>query len=187
MKIFNYGIKKIEQGKFINPSFVNEKNNKINGGIWASKQTELYSDWFVITLYVPQLLPQNSTVEGNIIHLKDNANILTLTKENYKEYTSKNILDFNKLKKFDVVHFSKSLMDLKKFEAYYFECYQILNYKAIENVEKCDMDTNYILSDDFKEKASKIFDIYLQHVKQTDVFKEIFELVQKMRAENEKI
>lgn len=173
MQIFNYGIKEFEKDKFITPTTVNKFTNKINGGLWGCPQNDLYSNWFVLTLFVPQLVPKDQTVVGNVITIKDNAKVLNLTIDNYKNYTNKGILDFNKIKDFDIIHFTESIIDVKQFESYYFDSYQILNINSIENVEKCDMDIKYIMSTEFKEKANDLFKNTIKHLKTTNVYKNI--------------
>lgn len=158
MKIFNYGIKNINEEKFIIPTRVNEQSNKVNGGLWGCPKNDLYSDWFVLTLFVTELVPKDHVVTdnlltGNLITIKDDAKVLTLTKDNYNSYIEKGKLIFDKLKGFDVIHFTKDIMDLKEFEAYYFESYQILNYSSIEKIEKYNMDVDYITSEEFVKKS----------------------------------
>lgn len=173
MEIFNYGIKEFDKRKFIIPTKVNNFVNKVNGGIWGCPKNDLYSDWFVLTLFVPELVSKDQKVVGSIISIKENAKILNLTINNYKYYTLKGILEFEKIKDFDVIHFSEDIIQIKQFESYYFESYQILNYDAIEYIKECDMDIEYIMSNEFKQKANKIFKKTLKHLKTTNVYKNI--------------
>lgn len=168
---FNYGIDTYDKAKFKQVDKVMDDVNKLSGGIWCCPKNDVYSNWFVLTLYCPCLVDSNQKIVGNNIKLKDNSSILTLTTNNYKEYTKNEILDLSKLKNIDAILFTQDLVDnIKSFESYYFESLQILNDDCIESIEKEKMNVEYILSEEFKEKANEIFCTILTKLQGTDVF-----------------
>ncbi|HDJ1466749.1 TPA: hypothetical protein PPO51_002494 [Clostridioides difficile] len=167
---FTYGIGEISKEKFKKPNGVSTQN-KIKGGLWCCPKNEFYSEWFVITLACPDLVRDPIPYD---IDIYSNANILKLTSENIDFYTDSNrYIDFNKVKSYDVIHFSKDLVEnIKQFESYYVESLQILNFDIISYKESY-IDENYVLSEDFRKKAMPIVEKMYASLLQTDVFKMI--------------
>lgn len=163
MELFNYGLGIVEEKNFIKP-------NKVNGGLWLCPKTELYSDWVVLTFYIPKLV-KDPWLIGNTIILKDNVKMAHIDKDNHKEFMKNNCLDFDICKEYDILHFDENLIEIKEFEAYYFECYQILNFECIKNIIIEKLDTNKIISTEYLLKSKIIFNKIIKHLETTEVFK----------------
>ncbi|MCC0752647.1 hypothetical protein KGF47_18165 [Clostridioides sp. ZZV13-5731] len=167
---FTYGIGEISKEKFKRPYAVS-KQNKIQGGLWCCPKNEVYSDWFVLTLACPQLVRDPVPYD---IEILSNAKILKLTQENINLYTDSNKhIDFEKIKEFDVLHFTKELVEnVKEFEAYYVESIQILNFDIMTFKESY-IDEEVVLSNEFREKMNPLIEKILNAILKTDVFQKI--------------
>lgn len=171
--LFTYGIGEISKGKFRKPNEIS-KQNKINGGLWCCpKHHELYSEWFILTLANPQLVAGKITIPYDI-EINENAKVLKLTAENINLYTKNDgYIDFNKIKEYDAIHFTKELIEnVKEFESYYVESIQILNFDVIHYKESY-IDKEYIQSEEFAKKGFAVLDRIYASLQKTDVFKSI--------------
>lgn len=171
---FTYGIGELSKDKFKKPSFVNNKLNKIQGGLWCCpKHNELYSEWFILTLANPKLTAGKITIPYDI-EIDENAKILKLTIENINLYTDYNgYINFDKIKEYDVLHFTKDLVEnVKKFESYYVESIQILNF-AVMHYKESYIDKEYIQSEEFVKKGFAVLDRIYASLQKTDIFKTI--------------
>ncbi|MBY2477534.1 hypothetical protein KWV16_11645 [Clostridioides difficile] len=168
---FTYGIGEISKNKFKKPHGVSEQN-KIQGGIWCCpKHHELYSEWFILTLANPQLTAGKITIPYDI-EINENAKILKLTTENINLYTnSDGYIDFNKIKEYDALHFTKELVEsVKRFESYYVESIQILDFDVMQYKESY-IDKEYIQSEEFVKKGFAVLDRIYAALQKTDAFK----------------
>ena len=175
MSIINFGIYQYKEEEFETPCFVEKDTNKINGGIWACPENEYYSDWIAIAPFIAVLTSPNALMCSSRIVLKREAKRLTLTPENYKNFTDENdTLLFEKIKDFDCIHFSKALVEeVEAFEAYYVESYQILNLECIHDVYFIELDLDYMKSEVYVRYAFKRVADVMKHVMNTSICKEL--------------
>lgn len=157
MRVFNYGINQIEVEAIETPTEVNEVN-KLNGGLWACPETDYFSDWFVLLLYLPMMAKPDTTLGGNYIELSPNASILTLDVDNYHRYLVNGKLDMDQVMQYDVLHFTEALVDqVEAFESYYVESYHILNKEAIKSIQREPIDFFSLMSPTFKQQTLDVF------------------------------
>lgn len=173
MAILNFGICQYEKREFDTPCFVEKGVNKINGGIWACPQNDYYTDWIAIAPFVAAFVSKNKKMCCSRIILKNDAKTLMLTIENYKDFSIENgTLSFEKLKDFDCIHFTKDLVEnVKAFESYYVESYQILNLDCIAGVEFISLDLDYMKSEEYLVYAFKRTAEVMEHIMNTDIYK----------------
>ncbi|MCC0743979.1 hypothetical protein KGF43_15760 [Clostridioides sp. ZZV14-6044] len=152
---FTYGVGVLSKEKFNKPNATN-KYNKINGGLWCCPKNNLYSEWFVVTLACPELVRDPVPYD---VFISDNANILKLTSENISSYTDSNkYIDFNSVKMYDAIHFTKDLVEkVEEFKMYLVESIQILNFDII-SYENCYVDEKYVLSENFIKNMNIVLD-----------------------------
>lgn len=177
MELFNYGLGIVEIDKFNKPTMVDRFNNKIDGGLWLCPKTELYSNWVVMTLYVPNLV-RDENLFGNTIILKDDVKMANIDKENYLDFMYGDSLDLDKCSEYDVLHFNENLIEVKEFEAYYFESYQVLNFDCIKTIIVEKLDVKKVTSKEYILKSRLIFDKAMKHLQTTEVFKAFKDLME---------
>lgn len=173
MMIVNYGLNQIDWTLFEKPTEVNELN-KLNGGLWACPERDWFSDWFVLTLYLPILVREGATMGLNYLQLHPSARILTLTLDNYQQYLSGNQLDVEKVLAYDVLHLTDELVEqVELFDSYYVESYQILNPEAVLKVERVPLSFGDLFNPTFRETSQQVFSMLCERVKHSRYFQNL--------------
>ncbi|AMN31305.1 hypothetical protein BFS06_11445 [Clostridium perfringens] len=178
MKFFTYGNNKLIHTQST-PIYVDSISNKIitdKKSLWGSSRNKYYSDWFVITLALPMLIEHNCSVEGFEYDLDfDNYNIISINKNNYKDYITDKLLDLKKIGTCDAIIFDKELVDtVKEFEGYYVDSVQIFNTDCIKTWETTKMDIPYITSNEFRDYVKEKSNRILEHIRGSEIMKLLF-------------
>lgn len=145
MKLFNFSKYQINKSLFNKPTEYNKELNKIEGGLWCGPfNPHYYSDWTIVEIIWSLLKKEPGLIaEGNMLYLKDDARVLTLTKDNFKNFDLSNVNKIVNL--YDVIHYTQELVDaVEDFEAYYVESFQILNPDCIASDEHINIEQGVI-------------------------------------------
>lgn len=175
MILVNYGINQIDLDLMEIPVEV-DCVNKLKGGLWACPEREWYSDWFVLTLYMPFLVSPNTTMGVNYLEIDSKASVLTLDVDNYLDFLDRDKLDLDKLCQYDVLHFTDDLVsEVDLFDGYYVESYQILNPNVIKNIERVPVNISIVFDTAFRTQSERVFLGMVDRVKQSRFFQELIQ------------